>query len=792
MQKPDTCKDCPFYEHRYIESEGDDNAVVALIGEAPGDEENATGRPFVGTSGKILDKLLYAAGTTRDQCKIINVLKCQPTRSAIKNNDINTPEAKKAIRLCASIFIPEVMKLQSRVIIPLGNTALNALGFGYSISAVRGTYFSFRGIPVVPTYHPAAIARQFEDWVLVQSDFQKALRVAQSGKVPVIEEHFHITPSVLDVEEYCADICDVADRSKEIVNASYDIETFVTDHELRNPIKIVGIGKDTKEAMSIPFVTQSGNFYWATKDEGARAFGAIYRVLSHPNIRILGQNLLFDFRISMNHGLDVVGPVWDSMIAHFLIYHPIAHDLQTIASQYTDFPPWKTLKGMDDTEYRKYNCRDNIVLHHMYPKMEADIDSNNVRWVFEHVMGTIVPYCKMSLNGLPIDRKAQEEVAAKLLGEEEALTKELMTISGALGLNPKSAPQLREILFKQMKMQSRVMTKGGKDGKGKKVLSVDKSVLNKLSLRYPDNQFLTKLLEFNSVEQLHSTYAQPDIFPDGRIHPHFKLAVITGRPSSVNPNVLNLPSKNRGDERGYIKSMYVAPPGKIFIESDWSQAELVIFADISGDEEWQACFARKEDVHKLNGIALIGEYVEKYRTFFKNFIYGFVYGSEGDGIKKVAPKELIARLSVEAMLENFKSKHPRMFLYREDLERQITQTHRIRNPFGRPRFFVGKPTKENLREAYNFPIQSTVADMMNEKMGIFAREYDLREKQLLMPLYDALYWLIDEREADSFIPVMKSIMESPVVAPNGQTFRLNADVKVGKSLNKLEKWKGRE
>jgi uracil-DNA glycosylase family 4 len=781
--KPDSCKQCPFYEHRFVPSEGDSNAMIALIGEAPGNEETAIGRPFVGTSGKMLDKLLFAAGLNRDQCRLMNVLKCQPP-----SNDIHTPDARKAIKCCSSIFISEVQQLKSRVIIPLGNTALNALGYNYKINEVRGTYFSLNGIPIVPTLHPAAVLRQFEDWILVQSDFKKAARVALTGVVPTIEEHFHTQPTILDVEAFCGDICDSADRATEMVNVSYDLETFITDHELRTPIKLIGIGKDKREAMSIPFITQSGNLYWPTRNEGARAMAAVYRVLTHPRLRKLGQNLLFDFRISMNHGLDVIGPVWDSMIAHFLIYHPIAHDLQTIASIYTDFPPWKTLKGMDDIEYRKYNCRDNIVLHNMFPKMSEELVSNRVQWVFAHVMDTLIPYCQMSLNGLPIDRSAQEEVAKKLLAEEHALTKELMNISGALTLNPKSTPQLREILFKQMKMQSRVMTKGGKTGK--KVLSVDKSVLNKLSLRYPDNLFLTKLLEYNSVEQLHSTYAQPDIFLDGRIHTHFKLAVITGRPSSTNPNVLNLPSKNRGDERGYIKSMYVAPPGKVFIEADWSQAELVIFADISGDEEWQLCFKNGDDVHKLNGIALIGEYVEKYRTFFKNFIYGFVYGSEGDGIKKVAPKELIMRLSVEDMIESFKTRHPRMFLYREDLERQITQTHRIRNPFGRARFFVGNPTKENLREAYNFPIQSTVADMMNVKIGIFSREFNLREKELLMPLYDALYWLTDERDLDSFVPVMKSIMESPVETPDGQVFKLKADVKVGKKLNELVKWKG--
>ena len=766
MNKPFSCQECPYFEYRFVPSEGDDNADICLIGEAPGATEEQTGRVFAGGAGRILDQLLFSVGIQRNQCKIMNVLKCRPP-----NNDITANSARKALRLCTGIFIEELNKLNCRVIIPMGNTALNALGYSYKIKDIRGMYLDFKGTPVVPTLHPAALMRQFEDWVVVQSDLRKALAVGKAGKIPQITENFNINPTVLEVEEFCAEICETV---------SYDIETFETNHDLRTPIKLIGLGKNESEAMCVPFITQSGNLYWKTKDEAARALRAINNVLSNPNILKIGQNLLFDFRISMNHGFEVVGPVYDTMLAHFLIFHPIAHDLQTIASLYTDFPPWKTLKGLSDEDYRKYNCRDCIVLHHMKPKLDKDIDDNGVRWVFDTLMKTLIPYCQMTLNGLPIDEERQQEVAKKLLDDKRALTKKLQHISGALALNPNSTKQLQEVLFKQMKLKSAVKTKGGK------ALSVAKDVINRLSLRYPENAFLQKLLDYNSLEQLSSTYSNPTRLADGRVHPHFKLAVITGRPSSVNPNVLNLPAK-RGDPQGYVKSMYVAPPGRTFIEADWSQAELVVFAEISDDPVWKACFQRGDDVHKLNGIALTGIYEERYRTFYKNFIYGFIYGSEGSAIEKAAPKELIQNISIGTMIKQFQQVHPRMFEYRERLAHDIATEHRIRNPFGRPRFFVGQATAENLREAYNFPIQSTVADMMNEKIGLFARELDLRDRKLLMPLYDATYWEVADEVVKEHVALVRDIMEAPVNAPNGMVFKLRVDVKVGKSFAALKK-----
>ena len=121
---------------------------------------------------------------------------------------------------------------------------------------------------------------------------------------------------------------------------------------------------------------------------------------------------------------------------------------------------------------------------------------------------------------------------------------------------------------------------------------------------------------------------------------------------------------------------------------------------------------------------------EKYRTFIKNFIFGFIYGSHGAEIKKAAPKELIQKISVEQMLANLFAAHPSFANYRTAIESDMDIKHCVKNPFGRTRYYVGKPTQRDIRSAINFPVQSTVLDIMHIKIAEINEVIDRKSTRL--------------------------------------------------------------
>jgi DNA polymerase-1 len=226
---------------------------------------------------------------------------------------------------------------------------------------------------------------------------------------------------------------------------------------------------------------------------------------------------------------------------------------------------------------------------------------------------------------------------------------------------------------------------------------------------------------------------------------------------------------------------------------DRAQAELRVFTALAGDEIWRQAFASGEDIHATTGVALMGDLYDstKFRTFTKNFTYGLIFGSEGQEIKKVMPRELVmAGITVDDMLKALWQTHPWLFSYRERIQQELTDHRRVINPFGRIRWYPNTPTKKDIRSAVNFPIQSTIADVMHESMGRTDGEIDPERDIIVLQLHDGLYVETEEKRVDTVAQVLKEIMDEPVHSPSGYTFDLPVDVKIGVSLSdsELHKW----
>lgn len=780
-----------FPSSSFVPPEGPIGAPIMVIGEAPGYHEDVgieledgtrIHRPFCGASGRMLDGLLRQAGLKREEIFITNVIKRMPNNK----NDITTKDAQIEVANNINALRKEIRAVKPRVIVPVGNTALQALGIRWKIGNCRGFIINTPYGKVIPTYHPAFVFRQYQEKVTCQKDWQKIARQSKTVSYPVFREEFELEPTIEDVERF-AMLVQRKVESGQKVSIALDLETYYLEGSpLNNPIKLVGMAFDSSHAIVIPFIDQNNELYWKTEDEEIRAWVAIGSILENPRLEIMAHNMMFDIVVLKNHGLDVRAKLYDTIIAQSLVYFPSKHSLEYLASVYTDYPPWKLLQTKSDEGFRYYNAKDCVVLHEIRPSLDEDIKADGLTIICGIMMNVILPTVDMMLRGIAIDTKAYNDIKESLEEKIEDITRELRGHAGNVSFNPNATQQVSNLLFKQLKLRSGVKTKGG-------AKSTSEDVLNRLSLRYPKNEVVKLMQEYRHYSQQYKTFIKNlYIHTDNRVHSEFKLhRVATGRYSSSNPNIQNLPA--RKDEDGFIRGLYRVPPGRMLVSADYSQLELMIFAELADDEIWKEAFKQGLDVHEINSRALLREYHDKkYRTFVKNFIYGLVYGSEGGEVERVAPKELIEHISVPQMMENLKEEHPALFTYRSEIEDQLNRRRWIANAFGRRRYWPTMSlTKANYREAYNYPIQGTAADIMHTRTPLIVEALHSDQDWLVLQLHDAFYVETDESRIDTVARTLATIMGQPIETPMGHTFNLRADVEYGVSLAKkdMQEWK---
>lgn len=772
-----------FPDATFVPPEGQIGAPIMVIGEAPGKDEDRYAKPFVGAAGRKLNRYLDKVGIDRDsEVFVTNVIKRRPNRK----NDMKTKEAQAEVMSNLSALHKEIRAVKPQIIVPMGNTALRAIGINWPISSCRGFIIPTAFGKVIPTFHPAFVFRQYQEDITCQKDWSKISRHMKSVSYPTFTESFDLNPTIDDVERFVA-LVENKIKSGQKVSVALDLETYYFEGTPLNvPIKLVGLAASSTHAIVIPFIEQDDTLYWETEDEELRAWTAIGNLLENPQIEIVTHNSLFDILVLMNHGFTVNATMYDTMIAQALVYPPSKHSLEYVASIYTDFPPWKLTADHSDKGFRYYNAKDATVLQYIKPNLTQDIHDNHLKHVFKLVMDAIVPTCQMMLNGLAIDETAYNQVKDELERKLEELTQELRGHAGTMGFNPNSTAQVAKLLFETHRLRSGVKTKGGSK-------STDDSVLNRLSLRYPEHPVVEAMLKYRHYSQQYKTFIKNIyIHVDGRVHSSFKLhRTATGRYSSSEPNLQNLPA--RKDEDGFIRGLYRVDEGKIIVTADYSQIELMIFAELAGDEVWLEAFRNGDDVHNINSKALLREYHDpKYRTFVKNFIYGLIYGSEGGDIEKVAPKELIQHISIQKMMKNLRQEHPTLFTYREEIEDQVKRKKWVSDAYGRRRYFPTMHlTQANFREAYNHPIQGTAAEIMHSRTPLLIEALHPDTDMLVLQLHDAFYIETYEDRRDEVATTMKEVMERPIVTPMGHELHLRVDVEYGKSLAKkdLIKWK---
>lgn len=783
----------------YVGGYGSSTAKLAVVGEAPGEDEERLGKPFVGQSGQIVRELLRASGVPPDECYYTNVCKVRPPGNDLK--------ALHVIGHSIEEFLPQLWEeldvLKPNCLLAIGGTALKYLTGYDGIQHYRGSILQAKnGIKTVPTIHPAALLHKesegmanWKDLVFIQWDFDRAVKQSHSKVYSLPRRNLQVCRSVMQLDRFLYD-------NRHSPYCSLDIETYRTF-----PI-CIGLAFNASEALSVPL------FDFPAKAERFLVWRQLANFLADEKCRKIGQNFKFDQTLleccndyKTPFGFRVSNFYFDTMLAFRTLYPELPARLEFIASVLTEEPYWKD-EGREFNPKKDsfdrlllYNAKDAAVTMECFERESEELEQLGIKNFFlERVMPLHDFYRKLENRGIRRDLKAVEELKAKyekIRSEKEEELQNLLNsfdlevqVTGKKGVKLYNSPkQVGNLVFIGLGMPHR---KGTDDD--------TLSALARNSVKNPEKRKVLELiLNLRKIHKTISTYLEAEHFEDGRLRTSVKIALETGRTAT---GVIKAPVTTRtygmafqtitkhGEIGTDLRSQFIPDPGFIFLEPDLSQAESRVIAILSGDENQVKLFKYSIDIHRLTAAWIFGIEVNGVREFYeekdesriqelKNSINKrlkamvtaeerqlgktFRHASEG-GMNKSRASQLtnLSEWRTGQLLELFHKNSPRIREYFREIERTLEKNDRILiNPFGRRRQFFNRG-EEMLKEAYRQLPQSTVSDHLKFSMLRIAKRQP--EIEFLEESHDSfLCQVINSNEVLNAVKVViREELETPI------------------------------
>lgn len=752
-----------------VRGEGSHESKIWIIGEAPGAQEEKTGKPFVGGSGQILDGILRECGIQRAETFIDNVVQQRPS-----NNDFSVyyKDAKKLYPSEALINAHQrlrelIRKHHPNIIIALGNEALYALTGKKGILKWRGSLLECEGCKVIASVHPALIIRQYEYRPQALFDFQKAKAESISPNFPPsYTDHFTLNPPYDTVIEMLKSL-----HQKEYV--SFDIETQ------DNQITCIGFGWSVCDALCIPIY--NGNYSYWTLEQELAIIREMKLVFEDTKIKTIAQNAQFDMTyIKDLWGIEVKNLWMDTMIAHHCVYSELPKSLAFQASIYTNRPYYKEMfHGKGDSLWI-YNCLDCVSTWEAAIAIKKEAEEFRT-WNFylNNSHKLIMPLWKMQMRGVKIDMDKRAELKQNFEKEVQQLEAELHKEVG-YALNVASPKQMKEFLYEKLKLPQRISRTTGN-------LTADQSTLEEFARKF-QKPVLNKVIEIRKINKLLSTYINAQVDKDGRIRCSYVITgTETGRLSSresiygSGTNLQNIPRNEK------IRSLFIPDTGYKLINADLSQAEARVVAFLAGEKRLQAVFEEGGDIHKRNASMVfhksVADITDGERQLAKTLVHAANYGI---GKRKFAKLVGIAESEAIKLLNQYYATYPGIKNWHREVEETLRKKRILDTPMGRRRIFFGRFDQDLVRAAVAFIPQSTVSDVINQGL-IKAWNALPQEWEILMQVHDSLLFQVPEYTHP--IHVYKFIhhyLEFPIDI-NYQQLIIPVDIKWGSSWGNLEK-----
>jgi DNA polymerase I len=571
-----------------------------------------------------------------------------------------------------------------------------------------------------------------------------------------------------------------------------DVLCFDTETNSPDPVtaKMVGVALCAKEesAWYIPV-----NVEGALSEE--KAGKLLESLFENESITKVAHNYKFDKLILENAGISLKGPVFDTMVAGYLLDSAQRLKMDSLSKKYLDYEPipiekligkGRAQKSMADipfSEIKDYACEDADITFRLFNILKKKLDEDQLLEIAETLEFPLIDVlAKMELNGVHIDTGMLEKFS-KELTEDLIKLEETIFEKTEEEFNLNSPQQLGHVLFEKMKLPAGKKTKTGQ-------YSTSESVLSKLAMEY---EVPSLVLDYRSLSKLRSTYvdALPKLVNQetGRIHTDFNQTVAaTGRLSSSNPNLQNIPIRTeRGRE---IRKAFVPEEGFKMLAADYSQVELRVIASISGDENMIEAFKNGEDIHartarEIFGLDSLEEVTPDHRRKAKEVNFGIPYGVSAYGL---ASRLGISNTEGKEMIEQYFERFPGIKSYIDETVAFAKENGYVATLLGRRRYIPDINSRNwNVRgfaerTAINMPIQGTAADIIKLAM-IDIHNYLEEERfasRMLLQVHDELIFEIADEEAGELPDRIKELME------NAFELAVPLDVEMGLADNWLE------
>jgi DNA polymerase-1 len=482
--------------------------------------------------------------------------------------------------------------------------------------------------------------------------------------------------------------------------------------------------------------------------EGGNLIEMLRPIFESEKITKTGHNLKPTVLLLKKYGIELRGPVYDSMLAHYLIEPEASHDLQILASQYLAY----ALLPEDHANLQEKLGERAEVSFQLRKKLQAELESRrHVKLMNETEMPLLKVLADMEFEGVKVDVNVLNKLSDELRTETEVIQREIFEMAGT-EFNIGSPKQLGEVLFEKMKLGEKPKkTKSGQYATGEEIL---------LQLS-PKHEIAKKILDYRVYEKLRSTYvdALPKMISkvDGRIHTDYRQAVAaTGRLSSNNPNLQNIPIRTAKGKQ--IRKAFVPRNDEyLFMSADYSQIELRIAASFARDETMIEAFRSKRDIHtttaaKVFGVPLDGVSADMRRKA-KEVNFGILYGSTAFGL---AQNLGISRGEATEIIAAYFNEFPAIKRYMDDSINGARETEFVETILGRRRYLRDINSRNVTtrgfaeRNAINAPIQGTAADIIKIAM-VNIHHWIQRNKlktKMIMQVHDELVFDVHRTEVE--------------------------------------------
>ena len=576
-------------------------------------------------------------------------------------------------------------------------------------------------------------------------------------------------------------------------NTDYDYQLIDTESKINDFLRIILtkeiISLDTEttntDAMSAELVGMSFSykenqaFYIPVppnREEAQKIVDKFKPVFENEKSIKVGQNIKYDMIVLANYGINIKGKMFDTMIAHYVLQPELHHGMDYLAEVYLKYDTIKieeligakgknqrNMRDLSPTDIYKYACEDADVTLKLKNILEKELETNGVKELFEEIEMPLVPVLAyMERNGVRIDTETLKETSKHFTIRMREIEEEIYKLAG-MEFNVSSPKQVGEVLFDRLK----IVEKAKKTKTGQYVTSED--ILEGLRNKH---EIVGKILEHRGLKKLLGTYI--DTLPElinpktGRIHTSFNQTVTaTGRLSSSNPNLQNIPIRNEDGKE--IRKAFIPDDGCEFFSADYSQIELRIMAHLSEDENMIEAFREEQDIHAATAAKIykinIDDVSREQRSKAKTANFGIIYGISVFGL---AERLNVERKEAKELIDGYFENYPKVKAYMDESIRSARDKGYIETIFKRKRYLPDINSRNAIvrgyaeRNAINAPIQGSAADIIKVAMiKIYKRFIDEGIKsKMILQVHDELNFSVLREEKEKVQQIVISEMEA--------------------------------